>query len=101
MKPATPFDSLLKKATIKAIDGISRKAAKTERAAGGAVGKLLARWNGMDTTEKEQVVGIVIATATTAVTALSALKARRAKRSPVKKSKGSGLKKVKKALSRR
>lgn len=71
------WEPMLVNATIKAIDGISRKAAAAEKAAEGMAGKLLARWNEMDQPEKEHVVGIVIATAATAVTALAAWKARR------------------------
>jgi hypothetical protein len=92
------YEPLLKKATIKAIDGISRKVAKSERAAEGAVGKLLKHWNSMDETEKEQVIGIVIATATTAVTALVALKSRSSRKSVAKKTARAGVKRIAKAL---
>jgi len=92
------YEPLLKQATIKAIDGISKKAAKSEKAAEGAVSKLLSHWNGMSEAEKEQVVGIVIATATTAVTALAAFKSRSSRKSMAKKAARAGVKKLSKAL---
>ena len=70
----TTFEPMLRGAVVKALDGISRKAADTERAAEGAIGRLLQRWNGLSTTEKENVAGIVVATAITAVGAISAIK---------------------------
>jgi hypothetical protein len=94
----TGFEPLLRKATIKAIDTVSRKAAKTEKAAENAIGKLLARWNAMTDDEKEQVAGIVIATATTAVTAVAALRASSNKKKTVKKAAGKGVRKVAQAL---
>jgi len=79
------LEPMLRNATIKAIDGISKKASEAEDAAETAVNRLLRRWNQMDQDEKEQVVGIVIATATTAVGAIAALKAaRKSKSRPVK-----------------
>ncbi|HEX7420860.1 MAG TPA: hypothetical protein VF505_13300 [Thermoanaerobaculia bacterium] len=72
----TSFEPLLRTAIIRGIDAISRRAAGAEKAAEGALGKLLKRWNDMDTAEKEQLAGIVVATATTAIGALAALKSR-------------------------
>ena len=70
------FEPLLRDAIIRGIDAISRRAVSAEKAAEGALGKLLKRWNAMDTAEKEQLAGIVVATATTAIGALAALKSR-------------------------
>ena len=78
------LEPLLRQATVKAIDTISNKAAKAERFAEGAVGKLLQRWNKMSVSEKEQVASIVIATATAVVTTIAAVKTRGAGK-PVKK----------------
>lgn len=91
----TVFEPMLINATIKTLDNISRKAASVESRAEGMVGKLLARWNDMDRPDKEQVVGIVIATATTAVTALAAMKARRSRTA------GKGAKKLVKKMVRK
>jgi hypothetical protein len=74
------LEPLLKNATIKAIDGISRKVSEAEDKAETMVGRLLRRWNGMTSAEKENVVGIVIATASAAVTAIAAAKAARPKK---------------------
>jgi hypothetical protein len=93
MKKPTGLEPMLRKATIKAIDGIGKKAAKSESAAADVVGKLLSRWNKMSTAEKEEVMAIVIATATTAVTAIAGIKARRSKKR--------GLKRVAKAIVKR
>lgn len=71
-----PLESLLRDATIKAIDGISKRVTEAEKATEGAVSKLLKRWNKMENEEKEHVIGIVIATAGTAVAAIAALRAR-------------------------
>lgn len=92
---ARTLEPMLINATIKAIDGISKKAADAEKSAEGMAGKLLARWNDMERPEKEHVVGIVIATATTAVTALAAMKS---KRTLVKQAGKAGKKIVKKAV---
>ena len=72
----TSFEPLLRSAIIRGIDTISRRAADAEKAAEGALGKLLQRWNEMDTAEKEHVASIVVATATTAIGALAALRSR-------------------------
>ena len=71
------LEPLLKDATIRAIDGISRKAGNLEEKAENAITRLLKRWNGMSRQEKENVAGIVIATVTTAVTAIAAMKGKR------------------------
>jgi len=76
------FEPMLRNATIKAIDGVSKKLSRTEAEAETAVTRMLAHWNAMDTAEKEHIAGIVIATATTAATAIIAL--RRRVKSPVK-----------------
>ena len=73
----TALEPLLRNATIRAIDGISKQAGKAEKIAGSAVGRLLHRWNDLDAAEKENVAAMVIATATTAVTAIVALKSKR------------------------
>jgi hypothetical protein len=88
-----PFETMLRQATVKAIDSIGRKASKTEKIAEGAIGKLLTRWNEMDDTEKEEVAAIVIATAATAVSAISAVKKRGVKASAKKIAKA-GLKSI-------
>lgn len=59
---------------IKAIDSVARKLSKAERAAESKVAKLLTYWNDMETADKEQAVGIAIATVTTAVGAIIALR---------------------------
>jgi hypothetical protein len=59
---------------IKAIDGVAKKLSKAERSTESNVSKLLAYWNEMETADKEQAVGIAIATVTTAVTAIMAIR---------------------------
>jgi len=71
----TTLEPLLRNAVIRAVDTISKRAAQTEKAAEGAIGRLLKRWNGMSTAEKETVAGIVIAAATAAVGAIAAIRA--------------------------
>lgn len=71
------LEALLRDATIKTIDGISRKAGKLESKAGNAVNRLLKRWNDLSPQEKENVAGIVIATAATVVTAIVAMKGKK------------------------
>ncbi|HWS71896.1 MAG TPA: hypothetical protein VN605_07255 [Thermoanaerobaculia bacterium] len=90
------FEPLLRDATIRAIDGVARKVTESEAAAETAVTRLLTRWNEMEPTEKEHVVGIVIATATTAVAAIIALRARA--KAPVKTAAKSAARKVVKAV---
>ena len=70
------LEPLLRTAIIRGIDTISRRAATAEKVAKGALGKLLQRWNDMDTAEKEHVAGIVVATATTAIGAIAAIRSR-------------------------
>ena len=73
----TALEPLLRNATIRAIDGISKKAGKVGKIADSAVGRLLHRWDDLDTAEKENVAAIVIATAATAVTAIAAMKSKK------------------------
>ncbi len=68
------FEPLLRTATIKTLDKISRKVDEAETKTENAVTRLLKRWRELDADEKEQVIGIVIATASTAVAAVAALK---------------------------
>ncbi len=77
------FEPLLREAAIKAIDAVGEKLAGAEVAADNAVTRLLHRWNALSRGEKENVAGIVIATATTAVAALATLKG--AKKKGIKK----------------
>jgi hypothetical protein len=72
----TSFEPLLRNAMIRALDSISKKAAETEKAAEGAITRLLKRWHKMDEREKENVAAFVIATAVTAVGAIAAIKSR-------------------------
>ena len=67
------FEPLLRDATIKAIDKVSDKFAGAEATAENAVTRLLNRWNALDRQQKENVAGVVIATAVTAVSAISAM----------------------------
>ena len=64
----------MRDATIKAIDGVAKKLSKAERSAESKVAQLLTYWNGMKTEDKEQAVGIAIATVTTAVMAIAAVR---------------------------
>lgn len=73
---------------IKAIDGVAKKLSKAERSAESKVGRLLDKWNDMEPAEKEQAIGIVIATVTTAVAAITALRGKKKapkKTAPIKK----------------
>jgi hypothetical protein len=79
---ATTLEPMLRNATIKAIDGVAKKLTEAERSAESKVAKLLKYWNEMEENDKEQAVGIAIATITTAVTAIVAI--RRQGKSPVK-----------------
>ena len=74
---------MLRDATIKAIDGVAKKLGQAERAVDSKIARLLNHWNEMETEDKEQAVGIAIATIATAVTAIVAL--RNKSKSPVKK----------------
>ncbi|MGZ8796593.1 MAG: hypothetical protein ACXW29_13830 [Thermoanaerobaculia bacterium] len=91
----TTFEPLLRDAVIRAVDTISKRAAQTEKAAEGAIARLLKRWNEMSTLEKENVAGIVIATATTAVGAIAAIRG-----GMKRKAKKTARKKVKKAVKK-
>ena len=68
------FEPMLRDATIKAIDKVGQKFAGAEVTAENAITKLLNRWNALDKQEKENVAGVVIATAVTAVSAIVAIK---------------------------
>ncbi|HEX2121329.1 MAG TPA: hypothetical protein VHL59_06785 [Thermoanaerobaculia bacterium] len=68
------LEPLLRDATIKAIDGVAKKWSSAERSAESKVAQLLTYWNEMEAEDKEQAVGIAIATVTTAVTAIIALR---------------------------
>ena len=74
---------MLRDATIKAIDKVAKKLSKAERSAESNVARLLTYWNEMKPDDKEQAVGIAIATVSTAVTAIIALRGRSKK--PLKK----------------
>ena len=69
-----PLEPLLRDATIKAIDGVAKKLSSAERSAESKVAQLLTYWNDMKDEEKEQAVGIAIATVTTAVMAIAAFR---------------------------
>ena len=77
------LEPVLRNATIKAIDGVAKKLSEAERSAESNVAKLLNYWNDMEPADKEQAVGIAIATVTTAVTAIIALRGKSKK--PLKK----------------
>ena len=68
------LEPLLRDATIKAIDGVAKKLSSAERSAESKVTQLLAYWNKMEPEDKEQAVGIAIATVTTAVMAIAAFR---------------------------
>ena len=68
------LEPLLRDATIKAIDGVAKKLSKAERSAESKVAQLLTYWNKMELEDKEQAVGIAIATVTTAVMAIAAFR---------------------------
>lgn len=78
------FEPMLRDATIKAIDTVAKKLGQAERSAESKVTRLLTYWNDMEAADKEQAVGIAIATVTTAVTAIVALRSGKSKK-PVKK----------------
>jgi hypothetical protein len=75
---------MLRDATIKAIDSVAKKLNQAERSAESKIAKLLARWDEMEAADKEQVVGIAIATVSTAVAAIIAVRGK--SKSPLKKS---------------
>ena len=77
------LEPLLRDATIKAIDGVAKKLSSAERSAESKVAQLLTYWNEMEPDDKEQAVGIAIATVTTAVMAIVALRGKSKK--PLKK----------------
>jgi hypothetical protein len=69
-----PLEPLLRDATIKAINGVAKKLSSAERSAESKVAKMLTYWNEMEPDDKEQAVGIAIATVSTAVMAIVALR---------------------------
>lgn len=77
------LEPLLRDATIKAIDGVAKKLGSVERSAESKVTQLLTYWNEMEADDKEQAVGIAIATVSTAVMAIIALRSKTKK--PLKK----------------
>ena len=91
------LEPLLRSTTIKAIDNIAGKLDDIEDEAETAVRKLLRRWNALTPSEKENIVGILIATASTAVAAIAALKGSKPKK-VVKKAAKKVAKAAKKAL---
>ena len=78
----TTLEPLLRDATIKAIDGVAKKLGQAERSAESKVAQLLTYWNDMKPEDKEQAVGIAIATVSTAVMAIVSM---RGKKKPLKK----------------
>jgi hypothetical protein len=90
------LEPLLRDATIRTIDGISRKLSTAEEKTETMVSRLLKRWNDMTPAEKENVVGVVIATASAAVTAIAAAKSK----APKKMAKKVGKKVVKKVAKK-
>lgn len=76
------FEGLLKNATVKAIDGVAKKAGDAESMAERKIGRLLKKWNALDKAQKEHIAEITVATLATAVTAIVA--ARKAKKNPLK-----------------
>jgi hypothetical protein len=80
----TTIEPLLRDATIKAIDGVAKKLGQAERSAESKIARLLEQWNDMAPEDKEQAVGIAIATVSTAVAAIIAMRGKSKK--PLKKS---------------
>jgi len=77
------LEPVLRDATIKAIDNVAKKLSAAERDAESKVARLLTYWNEMEPADKEQAVGIAIATITTAVTAIIAMRGK--SKTPLKK----------------
>ena len=77
------LEPLLRDATIKAIDEVAKKLSKAERDAESKIARLLGYWNDLKPEDKEQAVGIAIATISTAVAAIIALRSKSKK--PLKK----------------
>jgi hypothetical protein len=92
---AIMMESLLRDATIKAIDNVAKKLISAEQEAETKVTRLLAYWNEMEAAEKEHAVSIAIATITTVVTAIMAM--RRKANTPLKKARRAAAKTAKKA----
>jgi hypothetical protein len=92
---ATAFEPMIKSAAIRAIDGISRKLENTRVNAGGPLGRLLRRWDSLDTQEKEQFIALAITVGTAAAAAFSAMAPKRA----AKKAAKSAIRKVARKLT--
>ena len=92
----TSWEPLLRDATIRAIDSVAKKLTSAEAEAENKAARLLAYWNDMEPAEKEQAVGIAIATVTTAVAAIIAM---RRKKTPLKKAAKKAARAVAKKLS--
>jgi hypothetical protein len=73
----TAFEPIIRDAAIKAIDGISKRITEAEAKGGGALGKLMRRWNSLETQEKEQFIAMAITVGTAAAAAFSALREKR------------------------
>lgn len=69
---------------IKAIDGVAKKLSKAERSAESKVHRLLTYWNDMEPAEKEQAIGIALATVTTAATAIAAFRGKGKSKTPIR-----------------
>jgi hypothetical protein len=82
---ALTLEPLLRDATIKAIDSVAKKLTDAEKAAESKVTRLLRYWNQMEPAEKEQAVGVAIATVTTVVTAIIAMRRKSKSEKAVKK----------------
>lgn len=95
-----PLEPLLRDVIVRGIDSVSKRVASAEASASGAFGRLLHRWNEMETAEKEHVAGIVVATATTAIGAIAAMRSRMkaAKKTAKKTARKAAVKAVKKMV---
>jgi len=80
----TAFEPIIRDAAIKALDGISKRVAEAEAKGGGALGKLMRRWNSLETQEKEQFIAMAITVGTAAAAAFSAIRERRADKRAIK-----------------
>jgi len=73
----TALEPMIRDAAVKAIDGISRKLENTRVHGGGALGKLLRRWESLEPQEKEQFIAMAITIGTAAAAALAAMRPKR------------------------
>ena len=78
------YEPLLRNAVIRALDDISTKVARKNST--GPIAQMLKMWEEMEHDHKEDVAGIIIATATTAVTAVAAAATARSRRTASTKS---------------